>query len=104
MDRTTQGPPDSQDAPWAHSSRPRHTPSALVYQSEFILAPIVSLASRSKGTLFGQLNVRHAFNMTRGTINDWSLIDTDGKLIAPQSPVWLPPTFPSGLQLSITHG
>jgi hypothetical protein len=26
MDRTTQGPPDCQDAPWAHSSRPRHTP------------------------------------------------------------------------------
>jgi hypothetical protein len=26
MDRTTQGPLDSQDAPWAHSSRPRHTP------------------------------------------------------------------------------
>jgi hypothetical protein len=23
---STQGPPDSQDAPWAHSSRPRHTP------------------------------------------------------------------------------
>ena len=23
-------------------------------------------ASRSKGTLFGQLNVRHTFNMTRG--------------------------------------
>jgi hypothetical protein len=26
MDRTIQGPPDSQDAPWAHSSRPCHTP------------------------------------------------------------------------------
>jgi hypothetical protein len=26
MDRTTQRPPDSQDAPWAHSSRPRRTP------------------------------------------------------------------------------
>jgi hypothetical protein len=26
MDRTTQAPPDSQDAPWAHSLRPRHTP------------------------------------------------------------------------------
>jgi hypothetical protein len=26
MDRTTQGPPDSQDAPWAHSSCPRLTP------------------------------------------------------------------------------
>jgi hypothetical protein len=26
MDRTTQGPPDSLDAPWAHSSRPRRTP------------------------------------------------------------------------------
>jgi hypothetical protein len=26
MDRTTQGPPDCQDAPWAHSSRPRYTP------------------------------------------------------------------------------
>jgi hypothetical protein len=24
--RSTQGPPDSQDAPWAHSSRPYHTP------------------------------------------------------------------------------
>jgi hypothetical protein len=26
MDCTTQGPPDSQDAPWAHSSRPRLNP------------------------------------------------------------------------------
>jgi hypothetical protein len=26
MDRTTQGPPDCQDAPWAHSSHPRYTP------------------------------------------------------------------------------
>jgi hypothetical protein len=26
MDRTTQGPPDCQDVPWAHSSRPRYTP------------------------------------------------------------------------------
>ena len=26
MDRTTQGPPDCQDTPWAHSSRPRHAP------------------------------------------------------------------------------
>jgi hypothetical protein len=26
MDHTTQGPPDCQDAPWAHSSRPRYTP------------------------------------------------------------------------------
>jgi hypothetical protein len=26
MDRTTQGPPDRQDAPWAHSLRPRLTP------------------------------------------------------------------------------
>jgi hypothetical protein len=25
MDRTTQGPLDSQNAPWAHSSHPRHT-------------------------------------------------------------------------------
>jgi hypothetical protein len=26
MDRTTQGPPECQDVPWAHSSHPRHTP------------------------------------------------------------------------------
>jgi hypothetical protein len=26
IDRTTQGPPDCQDAPWAHSSHPHHTP------------------------------------------------------------------------------
>jgi hypothetical protein len=30
------------------------------------LGPNNLLALRSKGTLFGQLNVRHAFNMTRG--------------------------------------
>jgi hypothetical protein len=41
-------------------------PSAPVCQSEFIPDRIVSLASRSKGTLFDQLNMRHAFNMTRG--------------------------------------
>jgi hypothetical protein len=35
------------------------------------------LASWSKGTLFSQLNVRHAFNMTRGISNDRSLTDTD---------------------------
>jgi hypothetical protein len=29
MDCTTQGPPDCQDAPWAHSSRPRHTPFSI---------------------------------------------------------------------------
>jgi hypothetical protein len=29
MDRTTQGPPDSQDAHWTHSSRPRHTPFSI---------------------------------------------------------------------------
>jgi hypothetical protein len=53
---------------------------------------IVSLASRSKGTLFGQLNVRHAFNMTRGTSNDRSLIDTDGITIV-QNPIRLRPVF-----------
>jgi hypothetical protein len=31
------------------------------------LGPNNLLASRSKGTLFGQQNVRHAFNMTRGS-------------------------------------
>jgi hypothetical protein len=58
-------------------------PSAPVYQPEFIPARIGSRASRSKGTLFGQLNVRHTFNMTRGTSNDQSLIDTNKKLQAP---------------------
>ena len=29
MDRTTQGAPDSQDTPWAHSSRPYHTPISI---------------------------------------------------------------------------
>jgi hypothetical protein len=80
---------------------PVQPPSSPDYQSEFTPVWKVSLASRSKGTLFGQLNVRHAFNMTRRTSNDWSLTGTDGKLLAPQNPVWLPPTFPSGLQLSI---
>jgi hypothetical protein len=72
----------------------------------------VSLASRSKGTLFGQLNVRHAFNMTRGTSNDRSLIDTDEITIV-QNPIRLRPVFVypstlgyflwSQLQLTITR-
>jgi hypothetical protein len=99
--RNTQGPPVSQDAPWAYSSRPHHTPSASICAPVLIPARIMLLASRSKGTLFGQLNVRHAFNMTRGTSNGRSLIDTDEILIAPQNPIWLLPTFPSGLQLYI---
>jgi hypothetical protein len=101
MDRTTQGPPDYQLAPWAHSSRPRLTPFGTSLPIRVYPGWKVSLASWSKGTLFGQLNVRHAFNMTRGTNNDQSLTDIDGKLIATQNPVWLPPTFPFGLQLSI---
>jgi hypothetical protein len=32
------------------------------------LGPNNLLALRSKGILFGQLNIRHAFNMTRGPI------------------------------------
>jgi hypothetical protein len=60
-------------------------PSVSVCQSEFIPAQNVALASRSKGTLFGQLNVRHAFNMTRGTSNNQSLTETDRKLIAPRT-------------------
>jgi hypothetical protein len=89
MDRTTQGPLDYQESrpslPLGSLFMPPSYPfSALVCQSEFILVWIVLLASRSKGMLFGQVNVRHAFNMTRGTSNDRSLIDTDGKLQAPQ--------------------
>jgi hypothetical protein len=32
MDRTTQGPLDYQDVPWAHSSRPHHTPFSTSLQ------------------------------------------------------------------------
>jgi hypothetical protein len=35
-----------------------------------LLGPNNLPASRSKGALFGQLNVRHAFNMTRGPTTD----------------------------------
>jgi hypothetical protein len=59
---------------------------------------IVSLASRSKGTLFGQLNMRHAFNMTRGTSNDRSLTDTDGITLV-QNPIRLRPVFAYPLTL-----
>jgi hypothetical protein len=54
---------------------------------------IVSLASWSKGTLFSQLNVRHAFNKTRGTSNDRSLIDTD-RITIVQNPIRLRPGLP----------
>jgi hypothetical protein len=76
-------------------------PLPPVCQSKFIPARIVSLASWSKGMLFGPLNMRHAFNITRGASNDLSLTDTDRKLRAPQNPVWLLPTIPPGLHLTI---
>jgi hypothetical protein len=41
------------------------TPSPVQCATGNPLGPNNLPASRSKGTLFGQLNVRHAFNMTR---------------------------------------
>jgi hypothetical protein len=77
-------------------------PSAPICTSNrSILARIVSLASRSKGTLFGQLNVRHAFNMTRCTNNDRSLIDIDGNYQHPITILVAQIFIPPGLQLSI---
>ena len=42
------------------------TPTLAQCAAGNLLGPNNLPASRSKGTLFGQLNVRHAFNMTRG--------------------------------------
>jgi hypothetical protein len=81
--RSTQGPPDSQDAPWAHSSRPRHTRCSINTRTRVDPDPNNATSFADEGTLFGQLNVRHTLNMTRGTCNDRSLTDTDEKLIAP---------------------
>jgi hypothetical protein len=105
MDRTTQGPPDRQEL---GPSMPLGSlfvppvlpPSAPVCQPEFILARIVSQASRSKGTLFDQLNMRHTFNMTRGTSNGRSLIDTDRNYKHPRTLSSCITTIPSDLQLS----
>jgi hypothetical protein len=42
------------------------TPAPVQYVAGNPLGPNNLRASRSKSTLFGQLNVSHAFNMTRG--------------------------------------
>jgi hypothetical protein len=42
------------------------TPAPVQCAASNPLGPNNLSASRLKGTLFGQLNVRHAFNMTRG--------------------------------------
>jgi hypothetical protein len=42
------------------------TPSLVQCAVGNLLGPNNLLVSRSEGTLSGQLNVRHAFNMTRG--------------------------------------
>ena len=54
------------------------TPAPVQCVAGNLLGPNNLPASRLNGTFFGQLNVRHAFNMTRGTSNDRSLINTDG--------------------------
>jgi hypothetical protein len=51
-------------------------PLAPIRAPAYLPARIVPLGSWSKDTLFAQLNVKHAFNMTRGTSNDLSLTDT----------------------------
>jgi hypothetical protein len=43
-----------------------NTPSPVQCAAGNLLSPNNLLASRLKGTVFSQLNVRHAFNMTRG--------------------------------------
>jgi hypothetical protein len=42
------------------------TPSPVQCVAGNLLGPNNLPASRSKGTLFGQLNMRHAFNKTQG--------------------------------------
>jgi hypothetical protein len=103
MDRTTQGPPNCQDAPWAHSSRPCHTlfSTSLPIRVYPGLNSVTSFAVERN--LFGQLNVRHAFNMTRGMSNDRSLIDID-RITIVQNPIRLRPVsvYPSTLGYMIT--
>jgi hypothetical protein len=41
------------------------TPTPVQCAAGNLLGPNNLLASRSKGMLFGQLNVKHAFNMTQ---------------------------------------
>jgi hypothetical protein len=61
---------------WAHSSCPCHTPFRTNTRTHVDPGPN-NATSFAVERYFGQLNVRHAFNMTRGTSNDRSLIDTD---------------------------
>jgi hypothetical protein len=72
------------------------TPAPVQCVASNPLGPNNLLASRSKGTLFGQLNVRHALHDSRPN-NGRSLIDTDGKHYSPK-----PCKSPSGLNFTLT--
>jgi hypothetical protein len=98
---STQGPPDCQDAPWAHSSRPCPIPFSTSTCTRVGPGPNHVTSFTVARYFIWLAKCEACVQHDKRTSNDWSLIDTDGKLTAPQNPVWLLPTFPSSLQFSI---
>ena len=93
MDRTTQGPPDCQDAPWAHSSRPRHTPFSTSLPIR-VYPGSKSVTSFAVERYFIRPAKCDACVQHDKRDEQRSVLNRHRrKLTAPQNPVWLPPTF-----------
>jgi hypothetical protein len=101
MDRTTQGPPNYQDAPWAHFSRPRLTPSSTSLLIRVYPDPN-SVTSFAVKRYFIWPATCEACVQPDKRDEQRSVLNRHGqKTNSTQNPVWLSSTFPSGLQLSI---
>ena len=93
MDRNTQGPPDSQGAPWAYFSRPRHTPFSTSLPI-WVYPGSNSVTSFIVERYFIRPAKCEAYVQHDKRDEQWSVLNRHRwKLTAPQNPVWLPPTF-----------
>jgi hypothetical protein len=97
MDRTTQGPPDSQDTPWAHSLCPRHTPFSMslpiqVYPNTNSVTSFVIERYFIQPTKC-EACVQHDKRDKQQSVLNRHRQETNST----QNPVRLPPTFLSGL-------
>ena len=106
--RSTQGPPDCQESghtcPWAHSSRPCHTPISTNTRTRVDPGPNSATSFAVERYFIRPAECEACVQHDKRDEQRLVLNRHRRKLTTPQNLVWLPPTIPSGLQFFITYG
>ena len=95
--RSTQGPPDCQESghtcPWAHSSRPCHTPISTNTRTRVDPGPNSATSFAVERYFIRPAKCEACVQHDKRDEQRSVLNRHRRKLTAPQNPVWLPPTF-----------